>query len=266
MFKKFYGLSMAPFSKGIPSSDLFRMDSQEEAITRLEYVANNRLFGTLTGEVGSGKTTVLRRLRDSLDEKVFEFLYVADSMLTPRHFYNGLLSQLGKDGAFYRGDCRRLLHQEIELISGVRKRKLVIVVDEAHLLSKEMLEELRFLLNFNMDSECPLALVLAGQPELEIKLDRRDSLAIKQRIDFRCRLQALGVEETGEYIRHHLRHAGAKDEIFDEKAVDEIFAFSMGLARLINRACVSCLVYGSSKGAKKINGDMVKGIIEYELR
>jgi type II secretory pathway predicted ATPase ExeA len=262
----FYNLEKTPFVKNIPTDKLFAMDNQEEALNRLEHVANNKQFATLTGEVGTGKTTVLRKLKDSLDEKKYDFLYITDSKLTPRHFYNGLLCQLGREGAFYRGDCRRILHQEIELINGIRKRNLVIAVDEAHLLDREMLEELRFLLNFKMDSESPLALILVGQPELELNLEKKVSLAIKQRIDFRCRLYHLTEQETEKYIKHHLIYAGTQEPIFDETGVKEIFAFSSGLARMINKVCISCLLYGSLAKEKTIDGNIVKGIIETEFK
>jgi type II secretory pathway predicted ATPase ExeA len=266
MIIKYYALAKYPFPKGMPSSEIFIAESQEETLTRLKYVVNNKLFATVTGDCGSGKTTVLRKLKGFLDEKKFDFLYITESQLTPRHFYNGLLSQLGRDGAFYRGDCRRILHQEIELINFVRNRNLVIAVDEAHLLSKEMLEEIRFLLNFKMDSESPLALILVGQPELEANLDKRSSMAIRQRIDFRCRLIPLNLAETTEYIQHQLRYAGSQENIFDESAIKEIYSFSGGSVRLINKVCLSCLVYGSINETKTIGEQVVKGIIECEFK
>jgi type II secretory pathway predicted ATPase ExeA len=266
VFEEHYNLTRTPFSKGIPSQELFLAESQQETLNRLDYGVNNKLFCTVTGEVGSGKTTVLRQLRDSLDEKKFDFLYIADSKLTPRHFYNGLLSQLGREGAFYRGDSRRILHQEIELINGLRQRKLVIAVDEAHLLDREMLEELRFLLNFKMDSESPLSLLLVGQVELEQTLEKRVSLAIKQRIDFRCRLEQMTMEESGDYIKHHLHYAGNQEIEFDESAINAIFAFSSGTARMINKVCTNCLVYGAMNDVTKFDGNIVKLIVETEFK
>jgi type II secretory pathway predicted ATPase ExeA len=176
------------------------------------------------------------------------------------------LQQLGREGAFYRGDCRRKLHQEIELIDGIRHRKLVIVVDEAHLLDKEMLTELRFLLNFKMDSENPLALILAGQLELDDNIDKRCNDAIKQRVDFRCRLEALSFEETRDYIGHHLGLVGAKTCIFTDEAVRRIFAFSCGSPRLINKACSSSLLCAYSAKVSEIDDNLISELIEIELR
>jgi type II secretory pathway predicted ATPase ExeA len=266
MFNEHFGLSRAPFTKDIPCDSLYMTDEQEETLSRLKYVADRKLFAVVTGECGVGKSTVIRKLSDSLDEKKFDFLYVADSQLTPRHFYNGLLSQLGREGAFYRGDSKRKLHHEIEQINGVRHRQLIVVVDEAHLLDAEMLEELRFLLNFKMDSESPLALVLVGQTELEAKLERRISTAIRQRVDFRCRLSLFDVGETGRYIEHQMRIAGAKQAIFSDSAVKEIFSYSAGSARLINKACSSCLMFAFMSKTDIIDGDIVKNIIESEFK
>ncbi|MDR0696045.1 MAG: AAA family ATPase [Christensenellaceae bacterium] len=266
MLKEYYGFKKTPFNKYIPTSKLFLAESQEETLMRLNYVVNNKLFAIVTGECGTGKTTVLRKLKASLDGKKYDFLYVTDSKLTPRHFYNALLNQLGREGAFYRGDCRRKLHHEIELINGIRHRDLVIVVDEAHLLSQEMLEELRFLLNFRMDSVNPLSLILSGQSELEINLCKRVSAAISQRIDFRCRLLPMTPEETKAYINHHITIAGGKDPIFTDSAINEIYAYSAGTARVVCKLCYSCLMYGATKNIKIIEVSMVKDIIEVEYK
>ena len=266
MFNDYYKFNNTPFSKNMPSSHLYLADAQEEALSRLTYVAENKLFGIITGECGTGKTSVIRKLKDSLDTNKFDFLYIAESKLTPKEFYNGLLSQLGRDGTKYRGDGRRKLHQEIELITGLRHRNLVIVTDEAHQLDSYMLDEMRYLMNFKMDSDNLIALILSGQTELEDKLDKRSSMAIKQRIDYKCRLTPLTMIESGQYIKHHLQYAGSQDEIFLESAVKEIFAYSVGAARLINKVCSSCLMYGYLNKKKVIDGSIVKYIIENEIK
>ncbi len=111
-----------------------------------------------------------RMLKDSLDPAKYMVLYLADSKLAPGHFYKGLLEQLGVKAMFYRGDTKRQLHHEIELLRGIRHLQPVVIVDEAHLLDREMLEEVRFLLNFRVDSQSPMVLILVGQSELWNKL------------------------------------------------------------------------------------------------
>ncbi len=119
----------------------------------------------VTGDCGTGKTTTIRLFKESLDPAMFIVMYIADSKLTPRHFYKSLLEHLGCESKFYRGDAKRQLHREVELIRGIQHLQPVVVVDEAHLLDKEMLEEVRFLLNFKMDAQSPMALSLVKQNE-----------------------------------------------------------------------------------------------------
>ena len=120
----------------------------------------------LVGESGCGKSTLIRRFYEELPKEKYIVLYLSDSKLTPRWFYKGLLDQLGLESRFYRGDSKRQLQQEIEIIRGVRHQKVVCILDEAHLLEKETLEEFRFLLNYRFDSMSPMVVVLVGQTEL----------------------------------------------------------------------------------------------------
>jgi general secretion pathway protein A len=147
-------------SNNIPTDQLYQSHMLEETLGRLEYTAQRQMFAVLTGDCGTGKTTTIRKLKETLDTSRFMMMYLADSKLTPRHFYKGLLEQLGCEAKFYRGDAKRQLHKEIELMQGIHHLEPVVIVDEAHLLDKEMLEEVRFLLNFKMDAQSPMALIL----------------------------------------------------------------------------------------------------------
>jgi general secretion pathway protein A len=265
MFETFYGLSRIPFSRDIPTDQLYHSVMLDETLGRLEYAAQRQLFAVVTGDCGAGKTTVIRRLKDILDASKYQVMYLADSQLTPRHFYKGLLEQLGCEAKFYRGDAKRQLHREIELMCGVHHLQPVVIVDEAHLLDREMLEEVRFLLNFKMDSQSPMALILVGQSELKEKLQLQAYAAIRQRIDLQCRLPHFDRAQVGEYLHRHLAYAGAEHDIFSEAAVDEIFRFSSGAARLINKICTHCLIYGAQNERRIIDDHMVKLVIEGEL-
>ncbi|XMB28951.1 AAA family ATPase [Paenibacillus sp. BR2-3] len=200
-----------------------------------------------------------------MDEAKFKLLYLSDSKLTPRHFYKGLLEQLGCESKFYRGDAKRQLHREIELMRGIHRLQPVVVVDEAHLLDREMLEELRFLLNMKMDSQSPMALILVGQSELWDRLGLQAYAAIRQRIDMQCYLPHMDRAEIGAYVDRHLSAAGAEHELFTEAAVDEIYRFSSGAARLVNKLCTHALIYGAQNKHRIVDDHMVKRVIQGEL-
>lgn len=265
MFEQFYGLSQTPFSRDIPTSQLYQSLMLEETLGRLEYAAQRQLFAVVTGDCGTGKTTTIRLFKDSLDPAKFMVMYLADSKLTPRHFYKGLLEQLGCESKFYRGDAKRQLHREIELMRGIQHLLPVVIVDEAHLLDREMLEEVRFLLNFKMDAQSPMALILVGQSELWEKFKLQAYAAIRQRIDLQCKLPHLDRAQMGDYVKQHLAYAGSDHEIFSDGALDEIFRFSSGVPRLINKVCTHCLLYGAQNARRIVDDHMVKLVIQGEL-
>lgn len=265
MFEAFYGLSNIPFSRDIPTSKLYNSIILEETLGRLEYAAKRQLFAVVTGECGTGKTTTIRRFKDTLDPAKFMVMYLADSKITPRHFYKGLLEQLGFEAKFYRGDAKRQLHREIELMRGIHGVQPVVIVDEAHLLDKEMLEEVRFLLNFKMDAQSPMTLILVGQNELWERFQLQSYAAIRQRIDLQCKLPHFDRSQAGEYISQHLKYAGADHDIFSDTSLDVIFHYSSGIARLINKVCTHCLLYGAQNGRRIIDDHMVKHVIQGEL-
>ena len=265
MFESFYGLIKTPFTRDIPTTELYNSAMIEETIGRLIYAAERQLFAVVTGECGTGKTTTIRQLKDILNPGKYMVLYLADSKLTPRHFYKGLLEQLGCESKFYRGDAKRQLHREIELMKGIHRLEPVVIVDEAHLLDREMLEEVRFLLNFKMDAQSPMALILVGQNELWDRLQLQSYAAIRQRIDLQCRLQHLDRSQVEAYVVRHLTYAGADHDIFSDSALDVVFHYSSGSARLINKLCTHCLLYGSQNGKKIIDDHIVKLVIQGEL-
>ena len=265
MVNEFYGFVHTPFTRDIPVDKLFLTQEQEEVLGRLQYAASHQWFVLLTGDCGSGKSTLLRKFTQELDPSVYRSFYIADSQLSPRHFYNGILRQLGVEGAFYRGDSKRILHRELELMIGMHKLRPVVIVDEAHLLSKEMLEELRFLLNFQLDSHSPLSLVLSGQSELMEKINRQAYRAISQRVNLFCRTKFYDEGQTYTYIRQQLAYAQSPAEIFSDDALNVIFHYSSGCPRLINRLCTHSLLYGAQRKKKILSATDTRLVIEQEM-
>ncbi|PWK00443.1 ExeA family protein [Tumebacillus permanentifrigoris] len=265
MFEAFYEMTRTPFSRDMPTNELYASVVLEETLERLEYTAERQWFSVVTGDCGTGKTTTIRRFADVLDSSRFKLLYLSDSKLTPRHFYKGLLEQLGCEAKFYRGDSKRQLHREIELMRGVHRLQPVVVVDEAHLLDKEMFEEVRFLLNFKMDAQSPMALILVGQNELWDRLQLQIFTAIRQRIDLQCKLVHYDRAQVEAYIARHLEYAGVSRDIFTDGAIDEIYRYSSGTVRLVNKAATHSLIYGATKKHRIIDDHMIKRVIAGEL-
>ena len=265
MFESFFKLTASPFTRDIPTTELYHSFILDEALGRLKYAAERQMFAVMTADVGCGKTTTIRKFADSLDATKYQVLYLSDSKLTPRWFYKGLLDQLGIESKYYRGDAKRQLHKELEVIRGVHGRKIVVIVDEAHLLDKETLEEIRFLLNYRMDSQSLMALILVGQNELWDKLKLQRYAAIRQRLDIKCELPQFDRSQLGEYIKRHMEYAGCDREIFTDKAVDEIYKYSAGSARAANKLCIHCLLYGAQRAKGLIDDHLVKTVIDCEL-
>lgn len=265
MFESFYGMTRTPFARDIPTDELYMPVHLEEILGRLTYAAERQLFMVVTGECGTGKTTALRRFAASLDAAKFTLLYLSDSKLTPRHFYKGILEQLGCESKFYRGDAKRQLHHQIELLRGMHRLHPIVVVDESHLLDREMLEEVRFLLNVRMDAQSPMTLILVGQSELWDRLKLQSYAAIRQRIDLQCKIPQLEHAEVKAYIKRHVTYAGVTNEIFTDGAIEEIYRFSGGTARMLNKVCTHSLLYGAQSKKPLIDDHMVKYVIQGEL-
>jgi type II secretory pathway predicted ATPase ExeA len=256
-----------PFERNIPTGHLYTTPKVGELLSRLDYAARNRKFIVITGGVGVGKTTAVRKFVDSLDRNNYRCIYIADSALTPRVFYWEVLTQLSSDEkpSFYRSEGKRKMLARFEYFAENSQIIPVIIIDEAHLLSPVMLEETRFLLNNKMDSDNPVCLVVVGQGELRDKLSKEIFEPITQRIDFRFTLVPYDRAQTQDYIHAHMKYAGETGEIFTPSAIDAVYGFSGGVARKINKACSMALLYASQKAMHSIDGGAVDYVVEQEL-
>ena len=265
MFEEFYSLTNTPFTRNIPVESLFNSNIVEEVMSRLEFVADRQQFALIVGDCGAGKTTIIRKFQSILDPNKYKVLYVSDSQMTPRNFYKILLEQMGVAAHYYRSDAKRQLHKEIELLKSVHGIKPVVVTDESHLFKREMLEEIRFTLNYIYDSVSPMALILVGQAELLDTLKKQPYQAIRQRVDIKCEIPNYDRSQVSQYINCHMAYAGTVSDIFSDSAIDSIYKYSTGSARMINKVCTACLNYGTQSKRKIIDDHMVKQIIEQEM-
>jgi len=265
MFEAFFNFTKTPFQRDIHVDSLYVTPQLKDFQDRLAHGVKNCFFLIVTGDSGSGKTTAIRQFMSGLDQSKFVAFYVSESRLTPRNFYFDVLNQLGVKPRFYRGDAKRQLIKEIRALSSDRKLP-VIIIDEVHLCDMEMLTEIRFLLNFDMDSRSPMSLILVGQSEIRDTLRKQVYEAVSQRIDLRCHIPPLDRPQTADYISAHIAYAaGSHMEIFTDAAISAIFEYSSGLPRKINRVASLCLMHAAQINKRLIDDHMVSLLIDGEL-
>jgi len=244
MYKAFFGFAENPFNMSPDPSFLFRSAQHEEALANLIYgVQSRKGFVVLTGEVGTGKTTMLECLRDFLNAQHIAFASLFNSRLTVEQFFEMVAYDFGLR-------CNRTSKTEVlfalnEMIMerANQARTTVLIVDEAHNLDWDVLEEIRLLGNLENRRGKLLQIVLAGQPELDRKLEAPDFRQLKQRIALRCLLQPFGLEETVEYIESRLTRAGMPQQTaFSGEILREIHFRAQGIPRLINAMCDNLLL------------------------
>jgi general secretion pathway protein A len=247
MYKAFYHLQRNPFEITPDPSFLFATRSHNEALAALYYgVRRRKGFVVITGEVGTGKTLLVRCLLDVLYRANVAYAYVFNPRLNPTEFLEYIAGDLRLPVAG-KSKSELLLHLGSYLTSRHQKNlTTVLVVDEAHHLSAEVLEEVRLLTNLETPQAKLLQILLIGQPELDQKLDSVDLRQLKQRIAMRSQLSALNLEETRGYIHCRLRVAGhpRPAELFPTETVTEVHCQSRGIPRLINTLCENALIQG----------------------
>jgi len=269
MYKRFYNLQRNPFEITPDPSFLFATKRHNEALAALYYgVRRHKGFVVMTGEVGTGKTLLIRCLLQLLSRSNVNYAYVFNSKLAPTEFLQYVAGdfRLPTSG---RTKSELLLDLSSFVISRYQKGlTTVLVVDEAHHLSSEVLEEIRLLTNLETPTEKLLQILLVGQPELDEKLDSVELRQLKQRIALRSHLNPLDLDETNGYIHRRLQLAGSPnpEELFPMDTVLEIHRHSRGIPRLINTLCENGLIHGYAHQAKKIIPEMIEEIaLEFRL-
>ena len=244
MYKSFFHLESDPFTINPDPRFLFMMPQILEALASLQYgIASRKGFMVLTGEVGTGKTTLLRHTLNALHRTRIHSSFIFNPKLDTLEFLEFVLSDFGLTPAT-RTKSGMLIELNRWLVERFRHREVcVIVVDEAQNLSAEMLEEIRLLTNLETSSEKLLQIILSGQPELEARLRRPDLRQLRQRVSLWCRTQPLTPEQTQAYIAARLQIAGSSEGIFEPEAVRLIYEASGGIPRIINLICETCLIF-----------------------
>jgi general secretion pathway protein A len=267
MYKSFFKLQSSPFGTSPDPRFLYMMPHTREALACLEYgISARKGFTVLTGEVGTGKTTLLRRALSSFSNRRVSTAFVFNPRLEVLDFLEFVLTDFGIAPAT-RTKSGMLLQLNRWLIERYRMEETcVVVVDEAQNLSWELLEEIRLLTNLETSSEKLLQIVLSGQPELEEKLRHPSVRQLRQRISLWCKTQALTESQTHAYVAERLRIAGASWQIFSLEALDLIHRYSKGIPRIINLLCEHSLIVAYVEQVQQVTTAIVEGVAaELEL-
>jgi general secretion pathway protein A len=261
MYKEFYGLARDPFEISPDPYFYYQTPQHNEAMAILHYGVHRRKgFVVVTGEVGTGKTLLVRSLLDTLSRNRIEFAFVYNPLLSVPDFLARLLTDLGLHyDERPKGQVLSRLNNFL-VARSLNGKTTALVVDEAQLISWELFEEIRLLTNLETSQHKLLQIVLVGQSELDGKLDSHELRQLKQRISLRGRLEPLILEESQGYIRRRLELAGANSHattIFSDEATVVVHEFSHGIPRLINTLCENSLICGYSRLAKQITPEIV---------
>jgi general secretion pathway protein A len=263
MYRKYYGLHSKPFDLAPDSQTLYLSESHREALSVLRYgVISNTGFLVLTGGIGTGKTTLVNVLAQSLDCPG-HLCILSNPTLSTADFYYYLAIKLGL--SFDDGNKAKFLLAFTELIRVCAKQasKILLIIDEAQALPMELLEEIRFLANLSPETQTVLSIFLVGQPELLDHLANERLLPLRQRIAIRYHIQPLSREDTGQYILIRMMKAGAPSRrIFSEKAMDLIYKSTGGNPRLINILCDNALLTGYSNGTLFIDEKIIQSCVD----
>ncbi len=244
MYNAFFGFNDSPFSLSPDPAFLYRSTQHEEALANLIYgVQSRKGFIVLTGEVGTGKTTMLECLRDFLEDQYVEFAFIFNSRITPDQFFEMIAYDLdlrcartSKTEVLFA--LNEMLIQQME-----QGRTTVLIVDEAHNLEWEVLEEIRLLGNLENRRGKLIQVILAGQPELDRKLEAPNLRQLKQRIVLRCNLQPFTPVDSLEYINTRMTKAGMPNQnIFSQDLISEVHSRAQGIPRVINAICDNLLL------------------------
>lgn len=267
MYKAFFGLKENPFNVNPDPRYLYLTKQIEEALTGLMYgIQTRKGFITLTGEVGTGKTTLVNRLLDWLRQRRTRTAFLFNSRMNTSHLFDFILAEFDIP-CESRTKSQQLMKLNQWLLDRYRAGETaVLIVDEAQNLTYPVLEEIRLLTNLETSTEKLLQIVLSGQPELEEKLKLPQLRQLKQRITLRCKTAPLTKEQTHAYISERLRIAGSTEEIFSTEAMDAVHLYSMGIPRIVNLLCEHSLINTYVEQVRTVTPKVVEDIArEFQL-
>lgn len=250
-----------PFGKDISGEELFKFTQLEELRTIVRLAIEHRSMAAVTGQAGTGKTSGTRSVTDDLPPNKYQVLYIGQDY-DGRNLCRRIAQGLGLAAKQHRTHTWLQVCQYLSDNLAEQGKQIVVIVDEAHLLSGTTLEELRLLMNADFDRSSPLSIILLGQLPLRAMLRAPGFEALNQRLRFRYSLDGFTEDEAGAYIQHHLQRVGMPENIFKPDAVKQIFLAARGILREINNTCLLALLKAEALGLSHVDGKLVKQILE----
>jgi type II secretory pathway predicted ATPase ExeA len=260
---EYYNLKEQPFTNTVDTKFYYNSAQHSEALLRLKYAINTmKGLAVLVGGIGTGKTTLARRMLDELSDREFEsaLLVIIHSNITPEWLLKKILTQLGVEDI--PEEKTELLGRLVNCLMEIHEKgkKTVVLIDEAQMLqTKDLMEEFRGLLNIETDGNKLITFILFGMPELDDSLSLDEPL--KQRIAMRYKLQSFEESTTEEYIKFRLKIAGSNSELFTKDAMEAVHSYSHGIPRLINTICDNALLEGFLRKKQKIDANIIKEVV-----
>ncbi len=262
MYRKHFALTRFPFDGELEPDELFASGAITEAEARLKHLLELRGIGLMTGEVGSGKTTVCRKVASSLHPGLYRLFYVPLSTGNVMDMYKSIAWELGLPTERNRASAYRVIRAEITRLTLEAKQHPIVIIDEAHHLRNDVLEDLRLLTNYEMDSHNRLCLLLVGLTEIRRRLTMAVHESLAQRIVVRYHLSGLDREELPQYLTHRLRLAGCELPLFENPAIEAIFQATQGMPRKVNRLAHYALSAAAIDKVKTVTIEQVQAALE----
>ena len=252
-----FGLKRYPFDKDIDTKDAFPSRAFKECLARLEYMKRRGGMMLMIGDPGVGKTIATRHFRSLLNESLYRPMYTPLTTLKRLDLLRHINDMLGLPRRPSKSALFAQIQQEIIETREHRGRTVVIIIDEAQLLHPSLLQELRLLTNFKMDSYDPFILILSGQTDFERVMAFSIMEPFAQRLNLRYKMPPLGRDEIAPYIEHHMTLAGAHEPVFGKDAVEAIYEITAGLPRRVGKLCELALVAATLDGKKSVDADTI---------
>jgi type II secretory pathway predicted ATPase ExeA len=262
MYRKHFALTRHPYDKDLAAGDLFPSASLLELKARLKHLIDMRGIGLVTGDSGSGKTTTCRSAVADLHSGLYRVMYVSMTTGNVMDLYKSIAWELGLPTERNRAALFKQIRTEVSRLCAENRLRPVLIVDEAHHLRTDLLEDLRLLTNYAMDSENRLTVVLVGHPELRRRMGMAALDALAQRIVVRANVRGIARDEMGAYLAHRLRLAGCELPLFEPPTVEAIFQASSGLPRKANNLAHHSLFAAAIAKAKTVTTEHVAAALQ----